>query len=176
MAKILVMDDEAGFRTVIQSVLKPYNHDIYTAEDGRQALEIAARERPDIAFLDIRVPGSDGVEVLAQLKKLNPAIKCIMLSGFADSETAGEALKMGAFDFLKKPFKIDDVLKAVEKALKTNRVQNVPVAISPGAASVPEASVEGGAAKAGWMKSYYWAIAASVLILAAAAVYFLYFG
>ena len=154
-----------------ESVLKPYNHEIFTAEDGAQAVEIAGREKPDIAFLDIRVPGSDGVEVLAQIKKLNPGTKCIMLSGFADSETASEALKMGAFDFLKKPFRIDDVLRTVEKALM------IPVADQK-AAEAPSGKTDNikQENKTGLMKSYFWAVTASVFVLAAAAVYFLYFG
>ena len=168
MAKILVMDDEEGFRTVIQSVLRPYKHEVFTAEDGRQAVEIAGRERPDIAFLDIRVPGSDGVEVLAEIKKLNPGTKCIMLSGFADPETASDAQKAGAFDFLKKPFKIDDVLKAVDRALQHQG--GVPAAIAG------PAPVQAKAASAKSINPFFWPVVVGVIVLVAAAVYFLYFG
>ncbi|MBN1824102.1 MAG: response regulator [Endomicrobiales bacterium] len=119
MTKILIMDDEPGLRNVVYNVLKPLGHTLFTAEDGHQAIEIAKKEIPDLAMLDIRVPDMDGVEVMAELKKINPNIKAIMLSGFADVETAVSAIKEGAFDYVSKPFKVDEVLKIVNKALQS---------------------------------------------------------
>lgn len=119
MVKILIMDDEPGLRNIVYNIIKPLGHTVFTAEDGHQALEIGKREIPDIALLDIRVPDIDGLEVLDELKKVNPNIKAIMLSGFGDVESAVFALKRGAFDYISKPFKVDDILRVVNKAIGT---------------------------------------------------------
>jgi|GEM_PF-2104181 len=117
MAKILIMDDEPGLRNVVFNMLRPLGQQLFLAEDGKQAIEIGRREIPDMALLDMRVPDMDGLEVMVELKKINPNVKCIMLSGFGDVETAVNSIKQGAFDYLSKPFKIDEVLKVVNKAM-----------------------------------------------------------
>ena len=119
MVKILIMDDEPALRNIVYNMLKPLGHTMFTAEDGKQAIDIGRKEIPDMAMLDMRVPDMDGLEVLAELRKINPNIKCIMLSGFADVETAVNSLKLGAFDYLSKPFKIDEVLKVANRAIQT---------------------------------------------------------
>jgi len=122
MAKILIMDDEPALRNVTFNILKPSGHTLFLAEDGREAIEIARKEKPDLALLDIRVPGyPDGLEVLDELKKIDPSVKCIMLSGFGDDDAALDAISKGAFDYISKPFKIDEVLGAVNKALGAKR-------------------------------------------------------
>ncbi len=128
MAKILIMDDEPGLRNVTFTMLKPTGHSLFLAEDGKQAIEIAKKEKPDLALLDMRVPDMDGLEVLAELKKMDPTVQCIMLSGFGDVETAVGAIKKGAFDYLSKPFKVQEVLEVVNKALaaKTKSPQTTP--------------------------------------------------
>ena len=93
MAKILIMDDEPGLRNVMYNILKPTGHTLFLAEDGAQAIEIARKEKPDLAMLDIRVPDYDGLEVLAELKKMDPNIKGVMISGFGDVESAVGAMK-----------------------------------------------------------------------------------
>lgn len=117
MAKILIMDDEEGIRNIVYNMLKPFGHPMFTAEDGKQAIEIAKKEIPDLAMLDIRVPDMDGFEVMDELKKINPEIKCIMLSGFADNYSEYTALKLGAFHYCSKPFKVDELMEVVRKAL-----------------------------------------------------------
>ena len=119
MIKILIMDDEPGLRNVVYNMLKPLGHPIFVTEDGSQAIETAKKEIPDIAMLDMRVPDMDGLEVLEELKKINPNIKAIMLSGFGDVETAVVSLKKGAFDYISKPFKVNEVLEVVNKAIST---------------------------------------------------------
>jgi DNA-binding NtrC family response regulator len=118
MVKILIMDDEPALRNIVYNMLKPLGHSLFTAEDGRQAIETGHKEVPDMALLDMRVPDMDGLEVLAELRKINPNIKCIMLSGFGDVETAVNSIKLGAFDYVSKPFKIDEVLKVVNRAIE----------------------------------------------------------
>ncbi|OGS10690.1 MAG: hypothetical protein A2339_07830 [Elusimicrobia bacterium RIFOXYB12_FULL_50_12] len=146
MAKILIMDDEPALRNVVYNMVKPLGHPLFTAEDGKQAIEIGAREVPDLALLDMRVPDMDGLEVLAELKKINPNIKCIMLSGFGDVETAVSSIKQGAFDYISKPFKIDEVLKVVNKALGAVPAQGQAAAAAAAPASKPQAAVSAPAA------------------------------
>lgn len=117
MVKILIMDDEPALRNIVYNIVKPLGHTLFTAEDGKQAIEIARREIPDLALLDMRVPDMDGLEVLQELRKLNSNVRAIMLSGFGDVETAVQTLKQGAFDYLSKPFKVDEVLNVVNKAV-----------------------------------------------------------
>lgn len=127
MAKILIMDDEPGLRNVTFSMLKPTGHTLFLAEDGKQAIETARKEKPDLALLDMRVPDYDGLEVLAELKKMDPTIQCIMLSGFSDVETAVGSIKKGAFDYLSKPFKVNEVLDVINKALAQKIKTDVPM-------------------------------------------------
>ncbi|MGA2089941.1 MAG: response regulator [Endomicrobiales bacterium] len=117
MIKILIMDDEPALRNIVYNLLKPLGHQLFTSADGRQAIETGAKEIPDVALLDVRVPDMDGLEVLTELRKINPHIKCIMLSGFGDTDAAVDAIKRGAFEYINKPFKIDEVLKIVSKAV-----------------------------------------------------------
>lgn len=143
MAKILIMDDEPGLRNVVFGMLKPTGHTLFLAEDGAQAIELGRKEKPDLALLDMRVPDYDGLEVLAHLKKMDPNIRCIMLSGFGDVETAVGAIKQGAFDYLSKPFKIDEVLRVVNKALAAAAPSPVQAPVSaPSAPPAPSVTIE----------------------------------
>lgn len=121
MAKILILDDETGLRNVIFNMLKPTGHTLFLAEDAKQAIDIAVGEKPDLALLDMRVPDMDGLEVVAELKKMDPTIQCIMLSGFGDKENAAEAIKKGAYAYISKPFKVNEVMEAINKALAAKK-------------------------------------------------------
>ncbi|MFH1368938.1 MAG: response regulator [Elusimicrobiota bacterium] len=162
MVKILIMDDESGLRNIVFNILKPTGHTLFTAEDGSQAIEVGKREIPDLALLDMRVPDMDGLEVLAELKRINPNVKCIMLSGFADVETAVNSLKLGAFDYISKPFKIDEVLKVVNKAVQ---------ALSSGTATAPVAAVKKEGMKTGLPVPLIAGAAAVVAVIAAAVMF-----
>ena len=118
MAKILVVDDEAGMRQVMLNVLKIEGHQLFSAEDGAQAIEKTKAVRPDLVMLDMRLPDMDGLEILTEIKKMLPETPVIMLSGFGDVESAVEAIKLGAFDYISKPFKVDEVIKQVRKGLE----------------------------------------------------------
>lgn len=136
MIKILIMDDEPALRNIVFNMVKPLGHTMFTAEDGTQAIAIGKKEMLDIALLDMRVPDMDGLEVLTELKKINPGIKCIMLSGFGDVETAVSAIKQGAFDYISKPFKIEEVLKVIDRAIGA-RSEGAPAVTTPAPVSAP---------------------------------------
>lgn len=117
MAKILIVDDEAGMRRVMLNVLQPEGHRLFTAEDGAQAIEQVTSEQPNLVMLDMRLPDMDGLEILGEIKKMLPGTAVIMLSGFGDVESAVGAIKQGAFDYISKPFKVEEVINKVRKGL-----------------------------------------------------------
>jgi CheY-like chemotaxis protein len=136
--KILICDDEPGMRLVLTNVLKPEGYNIFQAEDGASALNLIKAERPNLMLLDMRLPDMDGLEILGEAKKLSPQMPVVMLSGFADVESAVGAMKQGAFDYLSKPFRVDDVRKLVLKALGLKAVAGEGVLEKGGPASSTE--------------------------------------
>jgi two-component system response regulator (stage 0 sporulation protein F) len=121
--KILIMDDEPGLRRVLVKALAPLGHNLLEASDGDQAIELGRKEIPDIALLDIRVPGRDGLEVLSELKKINPAVIGIMISGFIDDDFLSRLKKLGAFAFLQKPFELETMIQKVQSAISSLSVK-----------------------------------------------------
>lgn len=136
MTKVLVCDDENGLRQVLVNLLKPMGYTVFQAEDGNQAITTIRSESPDLLLLDMRLPDMDGLEILAEAKKIHPSMPVVMLSGFGDVETAVGAIKKGAYDYLSKPFRVDDVRSVVKKALEAGAA--APVAAAAG--SAPAAS------------------------------------
>jgi two-component system nitrogen regulation response regulator NtrX len=117
MAKLLVVDDEPGIRDVLAQVFEYEGHDVESAGDGPEALEIAATFHPDVTFLDVKMPGLDGLEVLERLRAKDPGALVIMISGHGSIETAVEATRKGAYDFLEKPLDTDRLLVTLKRAL-----------------------------------------------------------
>ncbi len=116
--QILVADDDAGIREGCARVLRGEGYQVYTAVDGLRALQ-ALREREfDLALLDLKMPGADGMEVLRQIKQTHPATEVVMITGFATVETAVEAMRLGAYDYIPKPFPPNEVRQVVAKVLK----------------------------------------------------------
>src|SRR3989339_1193492 len=132
MAKIIIIDDEAGMRQVITKILVPQGHEVFAAEEGIQALEICRKESPDLALMDIRLPDMDGGEILAGLKRIKPQLPVVILSGFGDVDAAADLVKQGGFEYISKPFKIDDFLALVRKAL--GQQQKAGGVVAPAAA------------------------------------------
>jgi CheY-like chemotaxis protein/glutamine cyclotransferase len=144
MSKILVIDSEPGMRQIIDRILAPQGYEIFSAEDGAQALANCAKINPDLVLLDVRLPDMESVEIMEGLRKMKPAVPIVILSGFGDAETAVELVKKGAFNFIHKPFKVDALRQMVKKALNNRvalaidtRVEEV----SPDAAGVPSMPV-----------------------------------
>src|SRR5581483_6226599 len=113
---ILICDDEALTLKTISRALEAEGYEVLLAQSGEQAVEIAAREHPDIALLDVVLPGIDGVEVLRQLKRLDPSTVVVMMSAYRVVERAVEALKLGAYDYLTKPFQVADMVGTISRA------------------------------------------------------------
>jgi DNA-binding NtrC family response regulator len=121
--RILVVDDEKLIRWSLRKNLNSAGYEVLEAEDGGRALEVLEEDGADLMLLDIRMPGKDGLEVLAQMVEKQPEIPVILMTAFSSVEGAVDAMKRGAFDYLVKPFNHDEVLLVVRKALATTRLQ-----------------------------------------------------
>jgi len=115
--KVLVVDDEERVVQSIAGVLEDEGFRIATAKSGEEAIGIFQREKPDVALVDIWMPGMDGIEVLKRLKGISPYCQVIMISGHATISTAMTAVKLGAFDFIEKPLSLDLLLQTIRRAL-----------------------------------------------------------
>jgi DNA-binding NtrC family response regulator len=116
--KILVVDDEEIVLKSCQKILEGGGHQVFTALSGQEAFELLGKESIDIVITDIKMPGMDGMEVLERIKEKYPDILVIMITGYSTVQSAVQAMKLGAFDYIPKPFTPDEVLVVVEKALE----------------------------------------------------------
>jgi two-component system NtrC family sensor kinase len=116
MSKLLIIDDEEGIRKVLSISLASDGYDVFAAAGGEEGIEIFKRESPTIVLTDIKMPGMDGIAVLSQIKTLNPDAEVIMITGHGDMDSAIEALKLDASDFLNKPIKDEALSVALKRA------------------------------------------------------------
>jgi two-component system nitrogen regulation response regulator NtrX len=123
LPSILVVDDEPSIIQTLDGILSDEGFDVLTASNGYEALKIIDAESPDLILLDIWMPGIDGIETLKEIKKDNPFIQVIMITGHGTIETAVKATKLGAFDFIEKPLSIDKIIVAISNALNYRRLE-----------------------------------------------------
>lgn len=121
---ILVVDDEESLRASVRLVLER-DYALRFAADGQEALEAFAKEPADLVLLDVKMPKKDGVEVLKELMQRQPPPRVLMLTAYQSVELAQRTTQFGALDYVTKPFERDELLKAVERALR--RVPDVPM-------------------------------------------------
>ncbi|RJR27493.1 MAG: sigma-54-dependent Fis family transcriptional regulator [Candidatus Latescibacterota bacterium] len=115
--RVLIVDDEQSIRSSLERLLTFEKFKTFSAADGRAAIELAASERVDIVLLDIKMPGMDGLEVLEALREQYPSLPVIIISGHGTINTAVEATKLGAFDFLEKPIDMERLLLTIRNGL-----------------------------------------------------------
>jgi two-component system response regulator PilR (NtrC family) len=118
MANILIVDDEQGMRQLLTLVFGRGGHSVRSAENGRRALEMLRDETADLIISDVKMPDMGGIELLRAARELLPDVGVVMMTAFATVETAREAFKLGADDFIQKPFDVDELKLIVEKALE----------------------------------------------------------
>ncbi|MBI5408764.1 MAG: sigma-54-dependent Fis family transcriptional regulator [Nitrospirae bacterium] len=125
MNTLLVVDDEKSVRYSFTSMFED-EYRILTAGDGSEALDIFEKEADniDVVFLDVRMPGLGGIDVLKKMKEKRPSVPVVIMTAFSDSDTAIEAMKEGAFDYLVKPFYDDRLKDVIEKAIASSRLQH----------------------------------------------------
>ncbi|MBI4383102.1 MAG: UDP-3-O-[3-hydroxymyristoyl] N-acetylglucosamine deacetylase [Nitrospinae bacterium] len=119
--RVLIVDDEKNIAASLQDILRDEGYEVATAEDGIDALEMIQSDPPDLVLLDIWLPGMDGIEVLKTVKTYYPEIEIVVMSGHGTIETAVKATKLGASDFIEKPFSLDILTRSVESALKRRK-------------------------------------------------------
>ncbi|HPG57255.1 MAG TPA: sigma-54 dependent transcriptional regulator [Candidatus Wallbacteria bacterium] len=130
--KILVADDENTIRLAFENLLTTNNYEPILARDGIEALELFKKHKPPVCVIDIKMPGMNGLELLKEIKKVKENAFVIVVTAFADMEKTIEAMKFGAYDFLKKPFDNDNILMLIKKAYSAYDLitTNVPAAQS----------------------------------------------
>lgn len=121
---ILIVDDEAQIRTTLRGVLSDEGYRVVDAEDALKALALVTSQRPHLVILDIWMPHMDGIELLEQLKTREPELPIIVVSGHGTIETAVRATKLGASDFIEKPFSLDTLLRSVRRAMHKEANEN----------------------------------------------------
>jgi two-component system, NtrC family, nitrogen regulation response regulator NtrX len=122
---ILIVDDEADIRELVAGILQDEGHGTRTAKNSDEALAAVAARRPNLVFLDIWLQGSklDGLQLLAAIKQENAELPVVMISGHGNIETAVSAIKLGAYDFIEKPFKADRLVLVASRSLETFRLR-----------------------------------------------------
>jgi len=121
--KILIVEDEKNMREVLRILLEGEGYNVSCAMDGSEGLAWLEREIFDLVITDIKMPGVDGFEVLKRAQELSPETLVIMITAFGTTESAIEAMKLGAYDYIHKPFKIDEIRLVVKKALEKRRLR-----------------------------------------------------
>jgi len=113
--KILIVDDEPDMRLAIKNVLKIRGYDSIEAGDGKKAVELVEKENPDLVLLDIRLPGMDGVEALERIRKFNKKVPVVMITGYGHIQSAVDVMKLGAQEYLQKPFENAELIEVVRR-------------------------------------------------------------
>lgn len=129
MAQIVIIDDEQDIRTSLRGILEDEGHHIQEADSGETGLALVERSDPDLCFLDIWLPGMDGLQVLDMVRNKFPDLPMIMISGHGNIETAVMAIKKGAFDFIEKPLSLEKVLVTTAKAMEFRELRRENLAL-----------------------------------------------
>src|SRR5512135_1580984 len=107
MANILIIDDDVGVRDVLEAFFLEEGFDVTTIHDGESGLRLITQMQFDIVFLDLVMPGMGGLKVLEEISELKLEVPCVMMTGFATTESAVNAMKLGAIDYITKPFNFE---------------------------------------------------------------------
>jgi DNA-binding NtrC family response regulator len=124
VTKILVVDDEAEIRSLLAAVLQSKGYEVATAEDGAAALQAVPRERPAVILMDLSMPRMNGMDALPEIKRLDPELPVIICTAHADLATAVRAMKLGAYDYLTKPFDVELLILTLERAVERHRLHS----------------------------------------------------
>src|SRR3990167_9018383 len=122
-SRILVVDDERSMRELLAIVLRREGYEVLLAENGRSAIDLLEREPVDLLISDIKMPDLSGVDVLRAAKKIDQDILGIMITAFASTETAAEAMRLGACEYLSKPFDIDLLKMKVREKIENRQLR-----------------------------------------------------
>ena len=119
--EILIVDDDKTLLSALKTVLDHENH-VTICNDGNKAIELCKNEKFDLIITDLMMPGASGLEVLTESRKMDPDILVVLITGFASLETAVQAIREGAYDYITKPFKLDEIRIIVNNAREKIRL------------------------------------------------------
>jgi len=139
METILIVDDDKSIRYSLKRMMEE-KYSILTAQNGEEALDRVKENSPDLIIMDIKMPGRNGIDVLKEIKSIDPKSLVIIMTAYGTTDTAIEAMKYGAFDYILKPFPIPQMNGLVEKALALRKMMKEEVTYAPLAA--PEGEEE----------------------------------
>lgn len=117
-AKILVVEDNPATRELLRELLSQEGYMVKIARDGKEALRRVRKDNFDLVLTDVKMPRMNGIQLLKELQKITPDTKVVIVTATADLQIAVKAMKLGAYDYITKPFCLDSVLQKVEKALE----------------------------------------------------------
>ncbi|RCW81784.1 response regulator receiver domain-containing protein [Halanaerobium sp. DL-01] len=123
--KILIVDDEKNIRLTLKTALKNAGYEVETAVNGEDGLAQVKEDEFPVILLDMKMPGIDGIQFLQELNNKEIETKVIMITGYGSVETAVETLKLGAIDYLRKPFKPEEIIEIVEDVFKRYELENI---------------------------------------------------
>lgn len=121
--RLLIVDDEKNLCRMLQTAFSIDGHETRVAEDGEAALISFVQDKPDVVLMDIRMPKLDGIEALKRMRELNPEVPVILMTAYAAVETAVDALRLGAFDYVIKPFDLTELKLLISRALQLQEMK-----------------------------------------------------
>jgi len=119
---ILIVDDERNIRELLEIILTKAGFDTCTTDDGHEALEVIKNDSVDLVIQDLRMPKMDGIKLLKEIKNISPQLPVVLITAFSSWDTAVEAMRLGAYDYLMKPCDIDKLIAKVEEAAARRRI------------------------------------------------------
>src|SRR4030095_2139071 len=122
MARILIVDDQEMMRDSLAATLVREGHEVVAAGDGPVAVDKLSASRFDLLISDLKMPKMTGIELLGEAKKLRPDMPVVLMTAFATVQTAVEAMKLGAYDYIQKPFDGDEIKHLVDRTLEHSRL------------------------------------------------------
>ncbi|MGB2980818.1 MAG: response regulator [Candidatus Zixiibacteriota bacterium] len=122
--RILVVDDELFVRELLLEFLSSEGYEVSLADSGEKAVKLMQSEPADVVLVDLKMPGIDGIETLRQIKKTAPDALAIVMTGYPTIDSSIEALRCGAYDYVVKPFKLNDLKSSIEKALEEHKLKD----------------------------------------------------
>ena len=137
-SRILVVDDERSMREFLAIMLTRDGHEVVAAENGSQALASLRQRAFDLLISDIRMPDCSGIDVLREAKALQPELPGILMTAFSSTQTAIEALRTGALDYISKPFDIDEMKRVVAQALERRQLREQGATVDEAPASADD--------------------------------------
>jgi len=121
--RVLLVDDEVEFVETLVKRMKKRGLDVHGVKSGEEAIEALEHSQPEVVVMDVKMPGMNGIEVLKIIKKLNPLVEVIMLTGHASLELAMQGMESGAYDYLMKPMDLDELLYKIEDAFDSHKLK-----------------------------------------------------